>query len=61
MEDGPQFFTRHGWQPETVDSILKAAAALKRVLADMEKLALLPENPAQMGGRPWSGVCLLGR
>ena len=23
--------------------------------------ALLPENPAKMGSRPWSGVCLLNK
>lgn len=60
-EDGPQFFTRHGWNPRRVESILKTAAQLKRLPPEMEQLALLPENPAQMGSRPWSGVCLLER
>jgi methyltransferase (TIGR00027 family) len=60
-EDGPQFFTRHGWNPIAVESLLKTAAALKRLPKEMEPLALLPEDPAQMGSRPWSAACLMGR
>lgn len=51
-EDGPQFFTRHGWNPIQVASILKTAAGLKRIPAELEELALVPEDPAQMGSQP---------
>jgi methyltransferase (TIGR00027 family) len=60
-EDGPQFFARHGWRVVDVRSKLKTAARLKRVSLGMRLLSLLPENPARMGKRPWSGVCLLAR
>lgn len=60
-EDGPSFFAGHGWNPIDVRSILKTAARLKRVSMGMRLLSLLPENPARMGSRPWSGVCLLAK
>jgi len=61
-EDGPQFFARHGWKPVEVRSMLKTAAHLKRLSLLLLRLAaLLPENPAKMGSRPWSGVCLLNK
>jgi hypothetical protein len=59
-EDGPQFFTSHGWKPLEVHSMLKTAAGLKRVPFFMRFLALLPENPNTSGSRPWGGTCLLG-
>jgi O-methyltransferase involved in polyketide biosynthesis len=58
-QDGPKFFARHGWNPVEVHSILKTAAALKRLRFPMRLLALLPENPNSSASRPWSGVCLL--
>jgi methyltransferase (TIGR00027 family) len=60
-EDGPVFFTRHGWKPLEVHSMLKTAAGLKRVPFFMRLLALLPEHPNSSGSRPWGGTCLLGR
>jgi methyltransferase (TIGR00027 family) len=60
-EDGPTFFTRHGWKALEVHSVLKAAAGLKRLSFFMRLMALLPENPNHSGSRPWGGVCLLGR
>jgi len=57
--DGPAFFARYGWNPIEVQSMLKTAAALKRLTFAMRLLALLPENPNTSGSRPWSGVCLL--
>lgn len=58
-EEGPGFFTRCGWNPVEVHSMLKTAARLKRLTLLMRLLALLPENPNNSGSRPWSGVCLL--
>jgi methyltransferase (TIGR00027 family) len=60
-ESGPEFFAEHGWQPAEVRSILKTAARLKRLKLGMRLLAFLPESRSKMGGRPWSGVCLLRR
>jgi methyltransferase (TIGR00027 family) len=60
-EDGPEFFARHGWRAVDVRPLLKTAARLKRVSLGMRLLSLLPENPARMGSRPWSGVCLFTR
>jgi methyltransferase (TIGR00027 family) len=60
-EDGPEFFARHGWRAVDVRSKLKTAARLKRVSLGMRLLSLLPENPARMGSRPWSGTCLLAK
>jgi methyltransferase (TIGR00027 family) len=58
-EDGPQFFTSHGWKPLEVHSMVKTAAGLKRVPFFMRFFALLPENPNSSGSRPWGGTCLL--
>lgn len=60
-EDGPEFFARHGWRAVEVRSMLKTAARLKRASLGMRLLSLLPENPARMGKRPWSGVCLFAK
>jgi methyltransferase (TIGR00027 family) len=60
-EDGPAFFTRYGWKPLEVHSMLKTAAGLKRVPFFMRLLAFLPERPNRSGSRPWGGTCLLGR
>ncbi len=60
-EEGPAFFTRHGWHPIEVCSMLKTAARLKRVPTWLRLLALLPESTGSQGSRPWSGVCLLAR
>jgi methyltransferase (TIGR00027 family) len=56
---GPLFFTRHGWKPIDVRSILKTAADLKRLSIWMRLLAKLPESSGKQGSRPWSGICLL--
>jgi methyltransferase (TIGR00027 family) len=59
--EGPQFFARCGWRPTDVRSVLQTAAQLKRVSWFMRLLALLPQNPASAGSRPWGGVCLLAK
>ena len=60
-EEGPGFFTYHGWRPIEVHSVLKTAARLKRLSLWMRVLALLPESSGAQGSRPWAGVCLLGK
>lgn len=59
-EEGPLFFTPHGWNPKIVRSMLKTAAAKKRVNFFMRIMARLPD-PKTLGKRPWGGVCLLER
>lgn len=58
-EDGPEFFTPHGWRPMDVRSTLKTAARLKRVNLLLRLLAALPESKGKQGSRPWSAACLL--
>jgi len=58
--EGPVFFERYGWQVLRVRSLLKTAAALKRLPFFLRLMALLPEGSPPGGSRPWSGVCLLG-
>jgi len=57
--EGPEFFTRFGWKPAEVRSILKTAAKLGRLPIALRLIALLPESSGAQGSRPWSGVCLL--
>ena len=60
-EEGPGFFTRFGWTPIEVRSMLKTAARLKRVNAFMRLMSLLPESKGPQGKRPWAGICLLAK
>ncbi len=60
-EEGPDFFTHHGWKPIEVRSMLKTAARLKRVSFFMRLMALLPESKGKQSSRPWSAICLLQR
>jgi len=59
-DEGTDFFVPHGWQPASVDSLLKTAAKLGRLPLGLRLIALLPE-PARPGKRPWSGACLFTR
>ena len=58
-EEGPRFFTAHGWDVVDVRSTLKTAARLKRLTLWMRLLSLLPDSQGNQGSRPWSGICLL--
>jgi O-methyltransferase involved in polyketide biosynthesis len=60
-EEGPAFFTRFGWQPIEVRSLLKSAAQLKRLPFLLRLVALLPETEKSRRDRPWSGICLLSK
>jgi len=57
--NGPDCFLAHGWKLLEVRSILKTAAKINRLTFFMRLISLLPENPANAGSRPWSGVCLV--
>src|SRR5262249_36797818 len=58
--EGPAVFTRFGWKPIDVRSLLKTAGRLKRLSLGMWLMSLLPEPKGPAGSRPWSGICLLG-
>jgi methyltransferase (TIGR00027 family) len=58
-EEGPGFFTAHGWDVVDVSSTLKTAARLKRLTFWMRLLSVLPDSQGRQGSRPWSGICLL--
>jgi methyltransferase (TIGR00027 family) len=58
-EEGPMFFTAHGWDVVDLRSTLKTAARLKRLTFWMRLLSLLPDSQGKQGSRPWSGICLL--
>jgi methyltransferase (TIGR00027 family) len=60
-EEGPGFFTSHGWKPIDVRSTLKTAARLKRPPFWLRLMALLPESKGRQGNRPWSAACLLAK
>jgi methyltransferase (TIGR00027 family) len=58
-EEGPHFFSSHGWHAVEVRSTLKTAAKLKRLSPWLRFLSLLPESSGKQGSRPWSAACLL--
>lgn len=60
-EEGPGFFTPHGWRPIDVRSMLKTAARLGRLPRLLRLVALLPESQGAQGSRPWSATCLMER
>jgi methyltransferase (TIGR00027 family) len=60
-EEGPPFFTKFGWMPRDVRSLLKNAARIRRLTFWMRLLSLLPESHGKQGKRPWSAVCLMER
>ena len=59
--EGPRFFTRYGWPPAEVRTLLKAASKIGRLPLMMRAFAWLPEADAPRGNVPWSAVCLLTR
>ena len=58
-EEGPMFFTAHGWDVVDVRSTLSNAARLKRLTLWMRLLSFLPDSQGKQDSRPWSGICLL--
>jgi len=59
-ETGPEFFTRCGWEPEQIHSVMHAAAKIKRLPLFLRLIAMISPAGFQPN-RPWSGVCLMGR
>jgi methyltransferase (TIGR00027 family) len=59
--EGPLFFSRYGWKPTDVRSLIKVAAKLKRLPLFLRLMAMFPESNGAQGKRPWSAVCLLTR
>jgi methyltransferase (TIGR00027 family) len=57
-DDGEEFFRRYGWRPIESRSLMKAAAGLNRLSAQMMEFASLPEPAGPKGQFPWSGVCV---
>lgn len=60
-EEGPEFFTASGWKAAGVYSMLKTAAAIKRLPFFLRLAAILPESSGRQGSRPWGAVCHLTR
>ena len=57
--DGPEFFTPFGWKRVESQSLLQAAAKLKRLSFGMRLLSLLPDPAGRKPDKPWGGVCVL--
>lgn len=60
-EEGPDYFLSYGWTPVRVQSMLHAAARVKRLPFWMRPLALFPDRFPSKGKRPWGAACLLNR
>jgi methyltransferase (TIGR00027 family) len=59
-QQGPDFFTRCGWKPEEVHSVIRAAAKLNRLSFFLRLIAKISSRRFR-ANRPWSAVCLLGK
>jgi len=57
---GPEFFTRCGWKPEEIHSVMHAAAKINRLPLFLRLIAAISPTRFQ-AKRPWSAVCLLSR
>jgi methyltransferase (TIGR00027 family) len=60
-EDGPAFFTRCGWRPIEVTSMLHVAAKVKRLPFWMRPFALFPDSRGKRPRQIWGGGVLLER
>src|SRR4029450_8543716 len=58
-EEGPRFFTGHGWDADDVCPTLKTAARLKRLTLWLRLLSLVRDSQGKQGSRPWSCIRLL--
>jgi methyltransferase (TIGR00027 family) len=59
--EGPAFFSRLGWAPVEVSSLLHTAAALKRLSFRMRLFAFFPDPAGKVPNAPWGGVCVFNR
>jgi methyltransferase (TIGR00027 family) len=57
--EGARFFAPYGWEAMDVEGLLKTAAQLNRLPAELH--AMLPEPKGLPGNYPWTGVCHLNR
>jgi methyltransferase (TIGR00027 family) len=60
-EEGPDFFTKCGWKPIEVRSMLHTASPLKRLPFMYRLFALFPDSKGTKPSQPWGGGVLLGR
>jgi methyltransferase (TIGR00027 family) len=60
-EEGPAFFTKCGWKPIEVNSMLHTAAKLKRLPLLYRLFAFFPDSKGTKPSQPWGGAVLLGR
>ena len=59
-QQGPEFFTRCGWKPQDIRSVIHAAAKLNRLSFFLRLVAKI-SSPHFHAKRPWSAVCVLER
>jgi methyltransferase (TIGR00027 family) len=59
--EGPAFFSRLGWTPVEVGSLLHTAAALQRLSFRMRLFAFFPDTAGRVPNAPWGGVCVCNR
>ena len=60
--NGVAFFEDLGWRATHIQSVLRAAARLRRLPWTLKLFGFLPEpNPRNPGRTPWSAVVQLGR
>lgn len=59
-QQGPEFFTRCGWKPQDIRTIIHAAAKLNRLPFFLRLIARISSKQFQ-ANRPWSAVCLLAK
>jgi methyltransferase (TIGR00027 family) len=57
-EEGPKFFEPYGWRLQQVDSVLKAAARIRRLPGLLLRIQAAMSSPSPKGNVPWSGVCV---
>lgn len=57
--EGPAFFDPYGWRVVRADSLLHAAARLKRLSFRLRLFSLLPDSHGRRPDTPWGGVCEL--
>ncbi len=60
-EEGPAFFTRCGWKPLEIHSMLHTAAKLKRAPFFLRLFTLFPDSKGAKPKQIWGGAVLLER
>jgi len=60
-DEGPAFFTKCGWKPVEVRSMLQTGAQIKRLPLLLRLFALFPDTKGTKPKQIWGGVVLLGK